>query len=69
MTKRRLLSSVTAAATMVGACLFLAPTAHAASGSCTYYPNGLPKSCTDGTTTCNIVYSTKFPFIPTVRCP
>jgi len=68
MTKKRFLSSVAAAATMVGACLFLAPTAHAASGSCTY-PNGLPKSCTDGTTTCNIVYSAKFPFIPTVRCP
>jgi len=30
MTKRRLLSSVIAAATTVGACLFLAPTAQAA---------------------------------------
>jgi len=40
MTKRRLLSSVAAAATIVGSCLFLAPTAQAAQTSGCTGPGG-----------------------------
>ena len=72
MPKRRLLSSVATAVTMVGACLFLAPTAQAADGSCTGSAGawGLPGSCTsgDGKTTCTITATKKFPFVPIVTC-
>jgi hypothetical protein len=66
MTKRRLLSSVAAAATMVGACLLLAPAAQAADTCTTSGPLGLPTSCSNSTTTCSISYG-KFLF-PTVNC-